>query len=432
MAWKAVPAKPEDEAAKASGGITGLLVPTYAFWLVCLTVFVDALGGAIAVPVLPFYAEAFDVNTAKVGLVFSAFNLSQVLCLPLLGRISDIVGRRGVLYVTLFGGALGAAGQGLAPTFWVLVASRAVSGACAAVTGTANTYVSDITTDEARGRYLSLLLNCNGLALAVGPGLGGLVGSLGLNVPAEINGGLCFAAGVLAMLFLPESPVFERRGAQPALKVEPQRSGLRSIPLAAWGVCLVELMRALSFTSLFAFFGVFEDAVWGLSPVSIGLGICGGACTIIATNLWISSQLGTALGEINASILGTVLMGLGQLTLAYGPALWLSLLGTCVVYMGQAVEETNAVTIMSKLATDANRGEIMAIQQTGISMGRVIGPLIWGPLFDVNCRYPFAGAAFCMSLTTVVLVGLRTIVARHIEDKQLIPMGEVDDASQCI
>lgn len=63
-------------------------------------------------------------------------------------RLSDIVGRRAVLYMTLFGGALGAAGQGLANSFIVLAASRAVSGACAAVGSTANVYVSDITTED--------------------------------------------------------------------------------------------------------------------------------------------------------------------------------------------------------------------------------------------------------------------------------------------
>eukprot|EP00429_Kryptoperidinium_foliaceum_P004352 CAMPEP_0176018292 /NCGR_PEP_ID=MMETSP0120_2-20121206/8802_1 /TAXON_ID=160619 /ORGANISM="Kryptoperidinium foliaceum, Strain CCMP 1326" /LENGTH=430 /DNA_ID=CAMNT_0017351337 /DNA_START=6 /DNA_END=1298 /DNA_ORIENTATION=- len=430
MAWKAVPAKPEDEAAKASGGITGLLVPTYAFWLVCLTVFVDALGGAIAVPVLPFYAEAFDVNTAKVGLVFSAFNLSQVLCLPLLGRISDIVGRRGVLYVTLFGGALGAAGQGLAPTFWVLVASRAVSGACAAVTGTANTYVSDITTDEARGRYLSLLLNCNGLALAVGPGLGGLVGSLGLNVPAEINDVLR-GRGACDALPSGEPSLRASRGAACA---EGGAAALRSSehPFGRMGRLPRGAHAGLVIHLVVRIFRRLRGCGVGIEPRKHWLG-----------DMWWSLH-DHRHQPLDQQPVGDGPRGDQRVDPRHCPhgarpvdaRLWA---GVVVVasrnmrrYMGQAVEETNAVTIMSKLATDANRGEIMAIQQTGISMGRVIGPLIWGPLFDVNCRYPFAGAAFCMSLTTVVLVGLRTIVARHIEDKQLIPMGEVDDASQCI
>eukprot|EP00913_Durusdinium_trenchii_P022165 g20826.t1 len=80
--------------------------------MVCITVFIDSLGGSISAPVMPFYAREFNASSSTIGLLFSTYSLAQVIALPLLGRLSDHIGRRPVLVLSLFGAAAGAFLQG--------------------------------------------------------------------------------------------------------------------------------------------------------------------------------------------------------------------------------------------------------------------------------------------------------------------------------
>eukprot|EP00913_Durusdinium_trenchii_P034940 g32683.t1 len=73
-----------------------LTVPVEAIWMVCITVFIDSLGGSISAPVMPFYAREFNASSSTIGLLFSTYSLAQVIALPLLGRLSDHIGRRPV------------------------------------------------------------------------------------------------------------------------------------------------------------------------------------------------------------------------------------------------------------------------------------------------------------------------------------------------
>lgn len=108
-----------------------------------------------------------------------------------------------------------------------------------------------------------------------------------------------------------------------------------------------------------------------------------------------------------AAAIGTITMGIGQLTLAYAPTVWLSLLGGCAVYFGQAIEDTNAVTIMSMVATDSNRGQIMSMQQASVATGRVIGPILLGPPLRYQLPLPVRGCRrLHVAHTTLVLLGI--------------------------
>eukprot|EP00405_Crypthecodinium_cohnii_P012845 CAMPEP_0206436534 /NCGR_PEP_ID=MMETSP0324_2-20121206/10533_1 /ASSEMBLY_ACC=CAM_ASM_000836 /TAXON_ID=2866 /ORGANISM="Crypthecodinium cohnii, Strain Seligo" /LENGTH=550 /DNA_ID=CAMNT_0053903703 /DNA_START=251 /DNA_END=1904 /DNA_ORIENTATION=+ len=386
------------------GPCEGLTVPAHAFWMVCLIVFIDSLGGSISAPVLPFYAKEFECDTAQIGFLFSAFSFAQVVFLPVMGRFSDHFGRRAVLVASLFGAALGSFGQGLAPTYWCLFASRIISGACGAVGSTANVYVSDITFEASRGQYLGYLMNSNGAAFAFGPGLGGGLSRLGLNIPIEVNGCACLIAGLLALAYLPESPVFVRHQMEAARQAGRAEQPCHSIPASVWGVCCVEFLRGMSFSAIFTLYGIFANQTFGLDSLHIGYAVCVGALTLICTNVWITKPLESVLGQIGSAALGTTLMAAGEFGLALAPTLWLSLLGMWSVYMGQAVAGCNIAAITSMLATDDNRGEVMSMQQMAQACGRVIGPIILGHLSDMDNRLPFVVAAACVLMATGFLL----------------------------
>src|SRR5208337_2903625 len=111
-----------------------------------LTVFIDLLGFGIVIPFLPLYAERMHVGALGIGLVLSVYSLMQFLCAPVLGRISDHVGRRPIIMLGLLGSSVSYLLYGFAASFPMLLIARGVHGACAGTISTAQAYVADTTT----------------------------------------------------------------------------------------------------------------------------------------------------------------------------------------------------------------------------------------------------------------------------------------------
>lgn len=396
----------------------GLKVPEGAIWIICATIFIDSLGGSISAPVLPFYAREFQVSDSEIGWLFSAFSLSQVVCLPLVGKLSDRIGRRPTLIFSLFGAALGAFSQAMAPSFGTLLAARIVSGGCGAVGSTANIYVADVTGPGNRDKYLGFLMSANGLAFAFGPGLGGGLSRFGLNCPILVDGALSLVAGLVAFAYLPESPAFARKQQDEAM--HEQRDNSRW-PAAVWAICVVELLRGFSFSGIFAMYAMFADKVYGLDSLHIGFAVCVGALVLICTNLWISERLTLSLGRVETACLGALLLAGGQVGLAYAPMLQASLVSMWIAYMGQAIAGCTIAAITSMLSSDSNRCMVMSLQQMAQAMGRVAGPFCLGYVSDVDPRLSFCVSAAAAAMASLILFCVRGAYARGVTAYSLTP-----------
>src|SRR5262245_19306054 len=127
------------------------------FWVIWSTVALDLVGFGIVVPILGRYAERFGAGGLAVGLLFASFSLAQFICAPLLGRLSDRIGRKPVLLLSLFGTAVGSFVTGAAGALWVLFVGRIVDGASGASVSVAQGAVTDVVAEEDRPRALGLL-----------------------------------------------------------------------------------------------------------------------------------------------------------------------------------------------------------------------------------------------------------------------------------
>jgi len=315
-----------------------------------------------------------------------------------------------VLIGSLLGAALGAYAQGFAPSLNFLILARILSGACGAVGTTANVYVSDVTSESNRGTYLGYLMSSNGLAFAFGPGLGGGLSSFGLNVPIFVDGTLSIVAGILPLVYLPESPGWtHQKGECASSTPDSNKKGLIFFSPSVWLICCVEFFRGFSFSAIFAMYGVFALQVYQLNSLQIGYAVCVGALVLICTNIWVCPRMQHYFDLHGTAISGTILMAIGELVLALAPSLASSLLGMWTVYVGQALAGCMIAAITSMLADDDNRGAIMSIQQTAQAVGRVVGPWSLGYLSDQDPRAPFIAAAFCVMLATACLEVLRQL-----------------------
>ena len=175
-----------------------------------LIVVVDLIGFGIIIPLLPFYAEFFYADPATVGLIMATYSLTQFLAAPYWGQLSDRIGRRPVLLVSLAGSAVAYFWLGFADELWVLFAARALGGLMAGNISAAFAYVADVTTPKNRAKGMGMIGAAFGLGFIIGPAVGGiLAGPDPINAdyksPAFAAAGLSMMAFALGVIFLKES-----------------------------------------------------------------------------------------------------------------------------------------------------------------------------------------------------------------------------------
>jgi len=140
--------------------------------VVWTTVAIDLIGFGIVLPILPQYAERFGAGAAVIGMLSASFSLMQLLFAPVWGRLSDRVGRKPILLLSLFGTATGSLLTALAPALWVLFLGRIIDGISGASVSVAQAAVADLSSPRQRARLMGLTGAAFGVGFVVGPVIG--------------------------------------------------------------------------------------------------------------------------------------------------------------------------------------------------------------------------------------------------------------------
>lgn len=187
--------------------------PAMPFILVA--VLIDMVSVGLIIPVLPALVGTFTGSQADqafwYGAVAFAFGVASFLSGPVLGGLSDRVGRRPVLLLGFAGLALNFYATALASALWVIVLARLFGGAMQANIAVAQAYVADITEPAQRARRFGLLGAMFGIGYTLGPVIGGVLGSIDLHLPFWVAGTLALANTLYGAFVLPESLPHDRR-----------------------------------------------------------------------------------------------------------------------------------------------------------------------------------------------------------------------------
>jgi DHA1 family tetracycline resistance protein-like MFS transporter len=389
-----------------------------ALAFIFIAMLVDSMGLGVIIPVAPKIIAELTAHGAKGaaamseaarwgGWLFFVFALMQFLCAPLIGNLSDRIGRRPVLIVSILGLGVDYAITGLAPTIGWLFVGRFLSGIAGASYTTAYAYIADITPPEKRAANFGLTGAAFSLGFILGPALGGLLGTYGARVPFFVAAGLSLMNGLFGLLVLKESLAQENRRPFEFWRANPIGAliSLHRFP-GIFALCAVVVLIRLahdSNPSVFSFY-VYAKFHWtpqmvgyALMTVGVLMGLVYGVLVRVAIPL---------MGEIVAVYVGLLFGAVGFAGYAFANQGWM-MFAFMVPFSLFAFVMPALNAIMSRIVGSKEQGELQGAIACIGSLTSIVAPPLLTSLFAYftgpTAPVYFPGAAFLAASLFLVL-----------------------------
>ena len=360
-----------------------------------LTVFIDLMGFGIVIPLLPLYAERLHATPFEAGALVAVYSLMQLVFTPIWGAVSDRVGRRPVLLLSLTASAASYFLLGAAWSIGALFAARVVAGAAGGNIPVAQAYIADVTDEQNRARGMGMIGAAFGLGMVIGPAIGGGLSLVGPRVPELFAGGLCLLNVVLAAVRLPESLPPDRRQAfrlQHPLALGPLRAALAAPGMTS--LLALFFLVTLCFAVLEGTFSLAAGHLFGYDPAHVdGLWFYMGIVAVVVQG-WLVGRLSRRVPEATLVAAGSTALLIGLLWLPFASGLPGLLGALALIVGGQGLASPALSSLISKVAAPAGRGRVLGVSQSVSSGARVIGPAGGGLVFDAfGPRAPYVAVA---------------------------------------
>lgn len=382
--------------------------------IIFATIGLDAVGIGLIFPILPRLIE--DVTHASnvasyIGIMTALYAMMQFVFAPMLGALSDRLGRRPVLLISMAGAAINYLIMAFAPQLWMLLIGRAIAGLTSANISVATAYITDISAEDTRARRFGLFNATFGIGFIIGPVLGGILGDYWVRLPfiaaAVLNG----ANLLLAMFALPESrtPSRERINLAALNPLRPFR----------WIFTMKGLMPII--VVFFIFSGVGE--VYGTCWALWGHDVFGW------NGLWIGLSLGTygafqalaqaflpgpavkLLGERATILTGVAGTSLALIAMSFTTQPWVVFAVMPIFVLG-GIGVPSLQSLATRMVDDDRQGQFQGVLASAISLASIIAPLAFSSFyFVVQKQWP---GAIWLSAIAVYLLAVPLVLGLHI------------------
>ncbi len=358
------------------------------FWVIWSTVALDMVGFGMVVPILGRYADRFGASGFEVGLLFTSFSIAQFFFAPIMGRLSDRIGRKPVIIISLLGTAVGSFVTGAAGTLWLLFLGRFLDGASGASVSVAQSAITDIAPPEQRARLLGMLGAAFGVGFVFGPAIGGLAALGGPHVPFYVAGVFALCNAVAAFIRLPETN-------QDIGKVRDATQFPSRRRSFAWNkFTITALLSGTAFAGFEATFALFGERRFDLTEGSAAAVFLVVGVMLVVVQGGLIGPLTKAFGSQRLLVAGFGTLIAGFLVLSIAEVWVVLFLALALLSLGQGLVTPSLTSVVVDSATPDRRGEVLGVQQSAGALSRIIGPAIAGLLFDhAGIAWPYVVAA---------------------------------------
>lgn len=346
----------------------------------------EASGIALIFPTLPNLLRAMagtDNVSALYGALLALHALTQFVVTPVLGVLSDRLGRRPVLLLALAGSTIDYLIMAFTPYLWLLFASRTVAGLTAAGVAMITATIADITPEAERARRFGLFHACFGAGFVIGPVIGGMLGDISLRAPFLAAATLSSVNVLIALFVLPETHRTARKPiAWPTLTpLAPLRWALTLralIPLLA--VFLLISLVGQTYSTVWVLF-VTDRFQWSATDIGVSLAIFGALVALVQA--FAIAPLARWFGERGTLLLGIGCEAIALLVLAFAQASWIAFALIPLIAFG-GISAPALRSLQSKAVDGERQGQLQGVVASFVSLAAIFGPLVFGVIYALS------------------------------------------------
>ncbi len=364
---------------------------------ILLIVFVQMLGAAMILPILPLYAQReFNMSPQVISLLVTAFFAAQFLAGPYLGRLSDKYGRVPVLILSQVGTAVSFFMLAVAPSVAFLFLARILDGITGGNIIVAQAYITDITPRERRTESLGYILAVFGLGFIFGPALGGtLSAAFGPRVPYVIAGFAAVLVVLLTWLTLDETLTPEQRAANRNFRrgsISPTEL-VRNVPLML--ILIIVFVGQFGLGLLQGTFALYGEAVlfegYSERVVTVGIGLL---LSVVGLGQVFTQTvlLRRALKRFDEAWLVVIGVSIRSLALFVFAALTIPVAGALASLffaVGMGLMMPPLQSLSTDMVADELRGGVLGVYQSTISLSTIVSTAISGVIFAMSATAPY-------------------------------------------
>lgn len=371
------------------------------------TLIVVMLGFGMVIPIFPFYIEQLGAGGSELGLLVATSAFMEFLLAPMWGSVSDRFGRKPIMIIGMLGNGISLVLFGLSTQLWMLFAARILSGMLSSATlPTSMAYVSDSTSEDNRGGGMGTLGAAMGLGVVLGPVLGGWLSSDSLSTPFFLAASLSIASSLLIYFLLPESlPTEARRHISSDKKrMAIQLSELWRTLVSPFGVLLlIAFLLSFGLTNFDAVFGLYALEKFNYSPQQVGtILMVVGIVSIIGKSA-LTGPLTKKYGESTVIKFSLLSGSIGFIVILLAGTYLTILLATGLFILSKTLLRPTVLSLTSKQAT-VGQGTAMGLTNSFMSLGRIIGAILAGFIFDINFNYPYISGSMILFIGFMISI----------------------------
>ncbi len=385
------------------------------------TVFFDLIGFGIIIPLVGIYGRHYGASILQLAVLGSIYSLMQFFFSPIWGRLSDRVGRRPIILMSLAGSVFSYFLFAFADNIPLLIFSRALAGIFAANISTAQAYIADVTEAKDRAKGMGLIGAAFGIGFTLGPPLGGIsAAKLGLAAPGIIAGSFCALNLILAYFRLDESlspAIREKNLANKEHGKSARLAQFETFKRIAKDRSLVlpvvsTFFATFAFSNLEQVFSLLIQSKFALSTEQAGLksgmvlmwsGILG---AVVQGGL--IRKLVPKYGEVKLVIVGLFTQGLAMILFSHSPTYGAFFLAAIPLAFGSGLINPSLAALTSKRAADHEQGAVIGVKEGMGSLARIFGPFCGLLAFGLKVQLPFYIGAITVFILALVWIKRET------------------------
>ncbi len=371
---------------------------------------VDVLGLSIIIPLLPFYAEHFGASATVVGTLVSSFAFCQLIAGPILGKLSDRMGRKPLLIVSQIGTCIGFLILAGAQSLWMVFLSRIIDGATAGNLSLAQAYIADVTKPEERTKSFAVIGIAFGIGFLIGPALSGWLSHYSYTYPILVAAALSAGSVICTATLLPSVEPHTLNQSGPGgkrLGVLDWRTYGQYFTRPELGPLLLQFFFfAFSFSMFVNGFALFSERrfTWHGKPfdaMQVGFILAWVGFLSIILQGGLIGKLVKRFGELSLVRSGFLVTAVTSFWLARVDSIGELLANTGVSSYGSGVVRPAVTALITQKASKQEQGVVLGLTQSLTSVSAIIAPVVAGALIDRGWL-----AAWAIGVGLVALCGM--------------------------